>query len=249
MKFQQQQKTKDSNELLTYLCQDHSDHSARFALISLHNSKFSDFTEGVILFLEYTQLITQILLLNPALNEDSEHEEDPEYTNGIVYIAKALHPGRWISFETEGALILFVASLTFLALKYMLFMYIVFLTLKNKPGNKLLIQIWGRIFKLQGRLLGLFVTSIWTNAIIATSKTSIIFVGFSTSSIKILGCLILVIETGFSLLLQGTFFYKLPSKNFLSTKSSSVEVITLLQKLILQILRISLANASWSLTS
>ena len=247
MKFQQQA-TKDSNELLTFLCQDHSDHSARFALLSLHNSKFSDFTEGFILLLEYIQLITQVLLLNPA-SSDTSDATDFGYTNGVIYLAKAFHPGRWISFETQGskALILLVASLIFMTLKYLLFVYIIFVTLKNQAGNKLLTQTWGRIFKVQGRVLSVFITSIWTSAIIATSKSAANVVGFGNSSIKILGSLVLVIEIGFSFLLQGTFFYKLPSKNFLTTKSSSVDAITLLQKFVLQILRISLANASWTL--
>jgi len=220
----------------------------QFSLLSFQNSRFSDFVEGLILLLEFVQLIAQSLLLNPASYDNHANEPDPDYIQGIMYFAKVFLPGYWISYEdgNSSSLIILFIVFALMMLKFLLFGYVVALAYRGIRRFEFLLKLWGIIFKIQGRILCILLTSFWANAIVAVAKQGVNLKGVSNSVILAIGLILIIWEYAFSFFLQIKVCYHLPTKNLLSAKSNNVESLTLFQKIFLQILQMLLCQASWA---
>jgi len=240
-----------ATKYITFLYDNQLPSFTQFSLLCFQSSHFSHYIEGALLLLEFIQLTAQSLLLNPASYDNNANEPDPDYIQSLMYFAKLFLPGYWITFEDDSSPALIVLFIVFVVmmLKYLLFGYVLAIAYWGIRSHKLLLRIWGIIFKLQGRILCVFFTSFWANAIIACSKEGVNFSAVGNTAIISLGLILMILEYTFSFFLQIKVCYSLPTKSFLSAKSNKVESLTLFQKVFLQILQMVLFKASWAVNT
>jgi len=88
-------------------------------------------------------------------------------------------------------------------------------------------------------------TSFWVRAILEHDESGYSLFGMNSDANKAIAGLMIAVEFLFSLVLETQFGYILPTKNFLASKSQTIQLVTLLQKFFIQVLQLSL-NASFS---
>ncbi len=197
-------KKEKTTKYISFLYNNQLPSFTQFSLLSFQNSRFSDFVEGLILILEFIQLIAQSLLLNPASYDNNANEPDPDYIQGIMYFAKVFLPGYWISFDDESSssmIILFIVF-AFMMLKFLLFGYVIALAYRGIRRFEFLLKLWGVIFKIQGRILCVLLTSFWANAIVAVAKQGVNFTGVSNQAILAIGLILTLCRQNSSILIS-----------------------------------------------
>jgi len=228
--------TKDSTSRnLSSFCQDRSSFKTKFALLSFYKIKFSPWTDSIILLLEYLQLISQIIL-SPSTNYDS-----PGYNtfffNIVVYFFKIINPSYLLTYHESDTVTstVLVILFCFTMLKLTLFGYILLASLWDYRIDAYLSELWKWIFKLQARVTYFLLTSFWVKAIIEAREGDFRMFGLDETGLIVLSSIALVIEFFFSFVLKFQFSYVLPTENLLSSKNNELELITLVQKLIIQV--------------
>jgi len=231
--------SKDTNSrTLSSFCQDRSSFKTKFALQSFYKIKFSPWTDSIILLLEYLQLISQIILA-PTTNYDS-----PAYNafffDIVVYFFKIINPSYLLTYHESDTVtsIVLVILLGFTMLKLTLFGYILLVSLWDYKIDSYLSYIWQRIFKLQTRVTYFLLTSFWVKAIIEAREGTFQMFGMNETGLIILASLVLAIEFFFSFILELQFSYVLPTENVLCSKNNDLQLITLVQKLVIQLIAI-----------
>ena len=232
----------DSLHHLKSICSDKLSLLTRLSMLSFHNLKFPPRFEIAMILVSYSQLFSQTFLLSAHFYDTSDQRFNTLYRT-IHHIAVVFSPGSLIDFNRGDyniIIAIYVLS-TYLILKYLLALYIAIITVKEKPANRLLLALWRLLFKLHGRVLYFLVTSFWVRIAVATCpidthSTAATGIGYMAFSL-----VIITLEYIFSLLIYMYCEYTLPTKNFLSSKNNRVEIITLTQKLLFQILEVTLA--------
>ena len=235
---------------LNFMCSDYSRLSTKIGLLSFDNNSRNIPFDIFILFYEYLQLISQILIFNPYI-EKSETLGDQALFSGIIYIARRLNPGYWIEFEGEKhyAMIVLIALTCIMLLRYLVFLYIVLVAMFHVRKIDPLITLWKWIFKIQGRILYSLFSCFWVNAILAVSKGEFDHLGIGNTGVVIWSAFMIISEFVFSFFLMARFCYVLPTRSLLAAKDNKVEFIVLIQKLAIQILQISLYSANLKASS
>ena len=238
------------------ICNERQNLNVKIALLTFHNMRFSSFISKILLIVEYAQVASQILLLNLDLSPNNN-----DINNGsislklIIFFAKLFNPGYLLLLQEDTTLYkaTFIALLIYIFLKYMLVAYIFLTTYYNKSQQKLLVITWQWLFRIQGRVLYSIVTSCWIFVIIEVLGNNSLMSEALNVCILVLSCIFIMIECIFSLYLYIQFCYVLPTKNFLSSKDSRIDVVTLIHKILLQALQIILFRISpfvmWVLTA
>ena len=215
---------------------------AKIALISMHKPSSSYLLGAVLLLIEHAQLMSQALLLRPSLYQSATLDSNL-FTMIVFYAAKLVNFSFLLPFnETESRLTttVLIIFLAWSFLKYFLFGYIVFIGLYNHKGSELFLNLWRWIFKLQGRVFYYLVTSFFVNAVRAASQGEYLF--FKNQKILSMAffCCVIALEFCFTFFLKFYYSRIFPTKDILSSKTNRLQILTLFQKLIIQILQIAL---------
>ncbi len=225
----------------------------RMGFMTINRAESSIWIERIILFLEYSQLISQILVVccdsYVYKSAESDTYVDKKYFFDIItYIFGLLNPSFLISFKdcnrTIGSTLGVVFGVSLL--KLALFGYIMWISSskRSEEGSPILIGLWKWVFRGQGRVLCFFITSFWIRSLLGMENE-----GFRLFGIGKLGCIIIfsiliLVENTFSIILETQFCYRLPTKNFLSSKGFQMQLVTLTQKIVLQIIHVSFKTPS-----
>ena len=235
--------TKSSSlQQLSSLCDDRLSLRAKIGLVTLSKTYYSHLFEKLLLSLEYLQLFNPLLISTLSFQSPKESW----LPKLLLLIAKLLNPGYWISFDDMDNLSITTLALVFafIASKLVVFAFIAYKLARNCEVSPDLIKVWKIIFKLQTRITYFYITSFLVNALTVPNSQEGQTKGNRSTAFTIVSFIALTLEFFFSLLLNLCYKYNLPTKSFLSAKDNKLEVITLLQKLILQIFMASLASDS-----
>ena len=230
------------------LCNNQITFSTRMSLLSFYKIHFPKIIEQLILILDYLQLFAQALIANNYFYDTSAISFNT-LLNNLLPIARVISPGHLLPFDDDhNAIILIVLLILFLYLifKYVLAAYIILVTSRNLIPNMSLLRIWQGIFQLHGRILYYLVSSFWVNLALAASEDRYRPFGLSSPVVVTISIIIMIMELFFALCINVRFEYILPSKSFLASKSNRGELISLLQKFILQIFEIALDANKWT---
>ena len=227
-------------ERMSSTCADKSSPKARIAMISLFGDSLSSsiFSQKLLLLLEYLQLLSPILLFALFFQQ----KQETSLPENLLSLARLINPGLWISFtelKTFEILIL-IGLLTFKILQYLLLLWIIYKFRQNSQPQKLLIKVWRTLFNIQGRVLYFYMTFFWVNMAMVDQEETRDKGRVAESFV------VIILDFAFSLLLYTRYHYMLPMKNFLSGKDNVVEMITLIQKFVLQVLMVFLPLNSQS---
>ena len=213
-----------------------------FAKLSIDGFRWPKYFEYFVILLEYAQLMSQILLFAPALYQDPTFSEDI-FAKTIVFLAKVLNPGSFLiesQSNSTTTTVVMVLLILFVLIKISVCGYIAILSKRGFSGRNLMISVWKVIFRLQVRVLYLWITSFWVNIIISSlNKNGITLFGLDKLWSIFLSVLFILAEFLFSGCLVSYFSYILPSKDEFSAKSNILEATTFLQKVVAQILQMT----------
>jgi len=214
-----------------------------FARLSILNFEISHITAMVIVFIEYAQLITQAILFNPSLYSDAEYSDDT-FVRVAVFIAKLFSPGHFFEQSKTGAfvVIVLIATILITLFKLILLSYIIYIAKYKFQGSCALIHLWRWIFRLQCKVIYFFISSFWINTIFLIKDSSSFDVfGIGKKGTIALGSIIIALEFTLSVVLQLRYLYVLPTgKDLFSAKSNNCQIITLFQKVLIQIFLVAL---------
>jgi len=192
--------------------------------------------ELAILFIEYAQLVSQSILAANSAYSSSDTASSPVF-NFVVAISKVWIPGNLLLLSEDRTLdrVLVCISLSYVILKWALFGYICYIALGKSKGSELLIRTWKFFVKIQIRVMCCLINSVWRRAF-----TFAVHYGIRNEALKGAGVLSLMGILYFGEVLLSIFClikmpYILPSKKFLAAKHNKLEMITLAQKLVLQV--------------
>jgi len=230
---------------MSSICADQSSLTARIAMISLFSdSSVPVLFHKILLLLEYLQLLSPILLFTLFFNQ-TQHSFFPKT---VLFLARFINPGLWLPFDdlNDAEIIILSGLFILTVLKYLLLIWIIYKFVHNSQPQKLLAKLWRNLFEVQGRVLYFYTTFFWVNMAMTTSLTESLNEERESKGKLVSGLLAISLDFAFSLILYSRYHYMLPSKSFLSSKDNIVDMITLVQKLVVQILTIFLPLDSQS---
>ena len=229
---------------LSSFCQNYSPLNVKVALLTFFRVRFSDWTEIMILSYEYIQLISQALLHHLSIYKSPESS----LSEGVIYFFKLLNPSYLLSFQQYDLLtpitLLFVFICTIL--KYILFVYIIFIATRGHKANSLLIILWRWTFRCQGRIIYFLTTSFWIKCIFTTSNKDFSILGMNSLALHTIAIMMVVLECMFSGFMETQFCYILPTKNFLSSKNYDTQHLIFIQKFLLQVIQLIFGLESYT---
>ena len=227
---------------LSFFCQSHSSFKTRFAILSLYQARFPNWLEILLLTFEYLQLLSLTILIHPTVYSLSNLNTQESYVFEVVaYFFKLVNPSYLLSFAGSNSTTNTVLAiiLGFILLKYLLFAYVVRTAYGGKEPYRLLKESWRWIFKLQGRIICCFITSFFVRTIVSTSNDDNFSIqGISNRLIIIIFALLIGLEYLISFLLETQFSDFLPTRQCLSSKNYDMQILTLFQKLVIQIIQL-----------
>jgi len=231
----------DTIKPLASFCQNRSTIRTRIALMTFYKIQYSELVERIIVSLEYLQVVSQAFLLF----DDIEYDSNVSYrfmADIVVYFFKLMNPSCLVTFSNTDEIIssLLVILIGFSVARAVLAAYVLYVAFKDLKPNTLLIGVWQWIFKLQSRVTYYLITSFWVRAIMASADESFSLFKMGMFGSTCISVIMIAFEFSFSLGLDMQFCYVLPTKNFLASKSKRVQVLTLIQKSVMQVLQMSL---------
>jgi len=228
----------------------------KIANVTINTHLKSHFAEIIVLILEYAQLMSQGILLYPSLYSEKYNEyENYPLIRGIIYAAKLVNPSYLLSFKEERGLAETVLGimLSFFVIKQCLCVYVLCEIFLNKKVHSIPMQIFQWIYQIHSRVGYYFISSFFVRSIVARKEFGFTFLGIGETGDLIVCTFVIVVELILGLLPKARLYYALPTKSLLAAKDNTVEIITFIQKLIIQISQIFLSEASiatrWILTS
>jgi len=256
------QKSHNSQQDLQSFSQNSSFFKRRIGTLTLYETQNTPSIDKLILFIEYFQLISQIFVIccDDYTNKTPETDSalDKKYIFEIItYFFKLINPSFLINFTESNGITASILCLVFAfsLFKILLFGYITYVAYykKDKGRNSFLIALWRWIWKLQTRNFCFFITSFWVKSLLGLENQGFNLFGMRRPICIVLYCCLIAIEYIFSIYLKTQFYYRLPTKKFLSSKSFDLQLSTLIHKLALQIIQISFKTNSltcrWAFTS
>ena len=225
------------NTLASY-CQTHSSFKFRIALSTFYSIQYSHYIEKAITLIEFLQLTSLCFFLNFT---ESDFEGKKFIFKTIAYFFKLFNPSYLLEFENSNELVktAFILVAVSILLKYLLIIYVFSVEYWHKKKIGVLFTLWRIIFKIQGRILCVLLTSFGVRAIIQASIENCFIFGMGKVSIIITCVVLIALEYITSFLIETQFYEVLPTKNFLSSKNNLTQLIILLQKLRLQTLQMT----------
>ena len=234
-----------SQKPLASFCQTHSFLKFKISLATFYNYRYSDYAEKLITLTEFFQVISLALFLNfPKENYDDEKF----VFRIVVYFFKLINPSYLLDFKKSNRWVNIALAFVLFSsiLRYCLTLYIILTEYWNKKKNRMLYEIWRWVFRLQARVLGVFITSFAVQVIMHISKGYYHPELLTDFGSIFVWAIFIVVEYIFSLMIETQFCQVLPTKNFLSAKNNHTQVLVLLQKLLLQILQLTFLSNNYS---
>ena len=227
------------SQTLSSFCQNGSFLKTKVALWTFYKIQYSPWTERLILIFEYLQLVSQALLV-------SSPEQNEYLYKSFVYAFKLVNPSYLLSYESSDSMTLTVLVILFWCtlLKIMLFVNIIYASVRNKEMNSWLLLLWRWIYKLQTRVLYFLFTSFWVKSMIEAQGRDFSPFGLGKSSVFSVSSLMIALEFGLSYLFETQLSYFLPTKSLLSSKNNHIQMMTFLQKFIIQTLMLCVPSVS-----
>ena len=236
--------TSSKSQTLASFCQNDSFTKTKVALLTFYKIQYPVWVEKLILIFEYLQLMSQALLASSLLDKDLN--QSSYFFQIITYAFKLVNPSYLLSYESSDSMTLTVLVILFWCtlLKILLLANVIYVSSRNKKMNSWLNLLWRWTFKLQNRILYFLFTSFWVRAMIETQEREFGPFGMGKVRVLFLSSLVLAAEVLFSLALETQLCCFLPTKSFLSSKNNELELMTFLQKFIIQILMIAIQSDS-----
>ncbi len=226
---------------LSYFCKNQSSFKAKFGAITLYKAHFPTWLERVLLTFEYLQLFSLTILLHPNIFLLSDANPNNTFIfRVVVYFFQMVNPSYLLSFERSDATTYCVLAIIFanVFFKYLMLSYIIYTTSFNKEPNPIFKTLWRWIVKLQGRAACCFVTSFWVRTIVNTANDSWSIQGLGSRAVISIASVLIASEYIVSFLLETQFGDFIPTNRWLSSKNYDMQVITLIQKLMIQFTQI-----------
>ena len=229
---------------LSSFCQNGSFLKTKVALLTFYKIQYSSWVEKLILIFEYLQLMSQALFASSLLFESSNHRQ--YLYKIIIYAFKLVNPSELLSYESSDSMTLTVLVMVFCCTlsKIALFAKVIDVSIRNKKMNSWLLLLWRWIFKLQTRVLYFLFTSFWVKATMEAQERGFNPFGMRKYGVFFVSSFMLTAEASLSLTLETQLCYFLQTKSFLSSKNNQLEILTFLQKLMIQVFILSIRSDS-----
>ncbi|RZK14811.1 MAG: hypothetical protein EOO43_15835, partial [Flavobacterium sp.] len=158
----------------------------------------------------------------------------------IIYIFKLVNPSYLLNFTREDPYIVPVLWVCVGVITFMLLLglYALFVASQDSKGFEWPIRLWRWTFKTQGRLLYYLIASFWVRGILAIAKGEFEVKGISNNVVVVFYVVFILIGYILSNVLETQFHDILSTKNFLDSKNSDMQVLTLTQKFVLQVIQL-----------
>ena len=227
---------------LSSFCKSHSSFKTRLGILSLYQARFSNWFEILLLSFEYLQLLSLTILIHPTAYSLSNANTQESYIFEVVaYFFKLANPSYLLSFSgsnsTTNAVLAIILGLTLL--KAILMYYVLYASYSNQEVRKPIKDLWRLIFKLQGRVICCFITSFWVRTIVMTSsEPSFSIQGISNRALIAVSAVLIVLEYLISFILETQLCDFIPSKRYLASKNFDMQILTLFQKFLIQIIQL-----------
>ena len=236
----------EAEKNLSFFCKSHSSFKTRLGILSLYKVDFPNWLEKILLTIEYIQLFSLTLLIHPSVSQllDSD-AKNPFIFEVAAYCLKLANPSYLLSFTHNDATTNAVLGiiLGYILFKASLLSYVMYVSWFNIAPNHFLKTIWRWVFKLQGRMACCFLTSFWVRTIVMTSNESFGIQGIADRALIAISVLLIIKEYIITFLLETQLCNFMPTKEFLSSKNFDLPIITLSQKLVIQLIQLAAYNS------
>ena len=231
--------------------------AVKVANVLLNSHLGSHLMEILMLILEYAQLVSQAILLYPDLYSE-KYNDYTKYPliSWAVYGSKVVNPSSLLSFdEDERDLNATVMRIIFawLVLRYCVCSFLFCCIYLDKKANSILTKVFQLTNITQSRIVYYFASSFFFRAILAHKENGFTFLGGRMARNLIVCIIVILFEFLLGMASKPRLFYVLPTKSLLASKNNTVEIITFLQKVLIQILQVCLSETAiatrWILTS
>ena len=221
--------------------------AVQIANVTIHTHLKSHFAEILVLLLEYAQLMSQGILLYPGLYSDKYNVyENYPLIRGITYAAKLINPSYLLSFKEEKGFTETVLGIVlgFFVIKQCMSIYVLCEIFLDKKVHPIPMQLLRWIYQTHSRVGYYFLTSFFVRSILARKEFGFTFLGIGETGDLIVCIFVIVVELILGLLPRARLFYALPTKSLLAAKDNTVEIITIVQKITIQLLQVLLSGTS-----
>jgi len=227
-----------SNNYLSNLSKDGTPFRGRIALLSYQSEVSAKFLDQLILFIEYSQVMILLLILNTRFYK--EHESNSIELYNLLSVFKALGPGNLLPIKTmdrNDVKLVLEICFAFYMFRILLFVYIIMLALKRKKGLQFLVRLWRLIFRLQAKTFQYGLASVYATTYDSALNNTVKFESNERYSIMVVSILMVCLELLLSLTLSTQFTNVLPFKRFTAAKDNYIELSLVIQKFTNNILR------------
>ncbi|RZK12695.1 MAG: hypothetical protein EOO43_18505, partial [Flavobacterium sp.] len=239
-----------ADNTLSFYCKSHSSFKTHFGILSLYKIDFPYWLEKILLSIEYIQLLSLTILVHPNIPRLADsNTKNPFLFDAITYFMKIINPSYLLSFDgsndsTTYSILAIILGFTFV--KYLVLIYMVCISCFHKKSNTLLQVIWRWIFKFQGRILCCFITSFCVRTIANISNNDddngFHIPGITSGAIIPILAVMIAIEYLISFILETQFCDFIPTRQYSSGKNCDMQIFTLTQKLMIQIIQMSISE-------
>ena len=239
-------KKSEGDHSLNFFCKDQSSFKAKIGILSLYKAHFPAWLEKLLMTFEYLQLLSLTILLHPSVSQFLNPNVNNHYIYEVIAgFFKLVNPSYLLPFTHSDATTLSVLRiiLAYLLFKYFILAYALYISYVNKEPNSQLKSLWRWIFKLQGRATCCFITSFWVRTIVTASNDTFSIQGIANQAVMAISAVLIIVEYMISFILETQLSDFLPSsKKFLASKNHDMQIITLLQKLVIQLIQLFVDN-------
>jgi len=245
----------DRQTSLRSFCETDIHAAAKIGFIALYKIKNSEWSEKLLVIIEYLQLISQSIKYYFDASTSQSYDSSL-FFRAIIYFSKLIVPTYLLHFGRSNSVIPALFSIISLLtiFKYLLCAcswYVVFYNIKENRCLDVAIR-W--VFRIQTRVICFYTTSFFTQLLFhldALPKNHIL--GINDTGIAVISLFFIITEYVASFIHLYYFNYRLPTKNFSSSKDFSLAFINLFQKLVGQVfvlcLRKNLQDGIWVICS
>ncbi len=227
---------------ISSLCDDKSSLQARFALASYDTSSSSLIFEKGLLLFEYIQLLSPILLLTNNMH----YAENSALFQPVLFLSRLINPAYWMSFDKTGFLeiLMIVLVCSFTISKVLLCCYIIYRCKRGYEASGVLVSIWKVFMKFQSRITYFYALAFYISAIRVYNWESYESIDNQSTVIQVCSLVLILFELLLALLPKIRYHYLFPTSSFLSARDNTLEMITIVQKLVVEIL---FGSLNWGL--
>jgi len=233
-------KSQMSSKYLASICKSNPSFFAKLTISANYQKRTPHFIDALLLTIEYLQLFSQFWLLNNNLY--------PQISSSSVYLPQVLSdlgrvllPGGFFRsiVNKRTLLIMFLILVIFSILRIWLIVHVSDAARKGEKLRNQVAMVWNWFYHFSARVIYSAIVSFWNILIQIALRNTVQFDPFFRYCLITVPCVLMVFEVSVSIIIERSLSYNLPTKRFMSRKESTVETITLIQKIINQAFLIS----------